>query len=283
MLESTKSRTRNCGRIKQKQQGSTPKAASSTQRQSKTGQVERAGVARKRTADDIDLSAGESVKAIGAKVAGISQANAYALIKDRNPPKPRPRTSKMMERVTATIEEMNGKGPTEEQIWKGARMRRGITITQKYSAFAWKTLHDGQKIGKYWLDMGDGAITERGLCKQCPWEPTETMEHIMTQCKTSGQKLVWKLAKRLWRKTGLEWIVPLIGMILGIHMAEVKGSEGKKLDGRTRLLQIIISESAYLIWLIHNEWKIEREQDGRRQHTANEIQARWKAAITRRI
>ncbi|TEB25326.1 hypothetical protein FA13DRAFT_1587650, partial [Coprinellus micaceus] len=204
-------------------------------------------------------------------------------IKERKAPKPCPRTTRVMEGVIAMLKEMNGISPTEELVWKGAKVRKGITTSQKFSAFTWKTLHDGQKIGRYWLDMGESTIAERGLCKQCPWEPTEPMEHIMTQCKATGQKLIWKFAKRLWRKTGLEWIMPTMGMILGIHLAEVKGSEGKKLDGRTRLLQIIISEFAYLIWLVWNEWKIEKEQDERRRHTANEIEAGWKVAITKRL
>ncbi|KAF6755004.1 hypothetical protein DFP72DRAFT_990228 [Ephemerocybe angulata] len=109
------------------------------------------------------------------------------------------------------------------------------------------------------------------------------MEHIMQECRVSGQATVWKLAKEAWSRTGIQWPDVTFDLILGIGSVEIKGRDGKIRDGRTRLFQILISESAYLIWLFRCEWRISREQNTMQIHTVKEITARWKMAITRRL
>ena len=52
----------------------------------------------------------------------------------------------------------------------------------------------------------------------------------------------------------------------------------KKKDGRQRLLTILLTESAYLIWKLRNERRIRDTK-----HSANEITNRWYATINRRI
>ncbi|KAF6743583.1 hypothetical protein DFP72DRAFT_745831, partial [Ephemerocybe angulata] len=109
------------------------------------------------------------------------------------------------------------------------------------------------------------------------------LEHIMQHCRVSGQETVWKAAKEAWTHTGLEWPEINLEIILGIGMIEIKGENGKMSTGRTRLFKILISESAYLIWLLRCEWRIGREQNTLQIHTKEEIIARWKLAITRRL
>ncbi|KAJ3530055.1 hypothetical protein NMY22_g8737 [Coprinellus aureogranulatus] len=241
--------------------------------------------ARKNVPDVIDMSAGALARTAGASVNAMSQAVAYKLVKEQKRPKARDATKRMMDKVVAVAEEITGSRPTPAMVWERTRQRRQMTTTQKFSQFSWKAIHDAHKVGRYFQNMANAPdeTRERGLCKQCIWDPVETLEHILCHCTASGQKQVWKLAKRLWRKTGLEWTVPSIGMILGANLAEAKGRDGKKLDGRSRLLQILLSESAYLIWVIRCEWKIGREQDETKQHTKEEIEARWRLAITKRL
>ena len=52
----------------------------------------------------------------------------------------------------------------------------------------------------------------------------------------------------------------------------------KKKDGRQRLLTILLTESAYLIWKLRNERRIRGKE-----HTTSEITNRWYANIDRRI
>lgn len=236
--------------------------------------------AGKDRADSIDLTAGEKVRRMGAKVSAMTQARAYWLIKEKRPPEPRSDTSRAIERVTAALEEYNGTGPTPQALWRAVRQQRKATTTQKFAAFAWKSLHDGHKIGKFFVGMD--VEQERAPCHKCDIE-TETLDHILNHCRTSGQEVIWNLAKKLWEATGLEWFYPSTGLILGANLVTVRGREGKKLDGRTRLLQILLSESAHLIWRIRCEWKIDRLRDSTRQHTRNEIVFRWKAAIRKRL
>ncbi|KAF5341132.1 hypothetical protein D9611_005853 [Ephemerocybe angulata] len=234
--------------------------------------------ARKDTPDNIDLSAGEKLRALGAKANELTQRNAYKLIKERANTGERARTERTMSNTRATIESLTGTNHTPEHIWKSLRQRKKGVLTQKFSVFAWKALHRGHKVGEFWKYINP----DRHVCPQCN-APVENLEHIFTECRVSGQETVWALAKRAWQRTGLPWPEITLGLILGISVMEVKDSNGKVLDGRTRLLRIIISESAYLIWLLRCEWRIGREQNVLNMHTRKEISARWKIAIERRL
>ncbi|KAF6746129.1 hypothetical protein DFP72DRAFT_923563, partial [Ephemerocybe angulata] len=72
-------------------------------------------------------------------------------------------------------------------------------------------LHNGYKLRHYWKNIGANAMRdERMPCHECE-EPVESMDHILRECRVSGQATVWaqwKLAKELWAVkalTGLEW------------------------------------------------------------------------------
>ena len=93
-------------------------------------------------------------------------------------------------------------------------------MTQKFAAFAWKSIHDGHKIGKFFRGMN--IEQERTPCQECGVEE-ETLEHILNHCKSSGQEVIWNLAEKVWAKTGLEWYGPSIGLILGANSIKVRG------------------------------------------------------------
>ncbi|KAJ7914671.1 hypothetical protein B0H13DRAFT_1560310, partial [Mycena leptocephala] len=69
-----------------------------------------------------------------------------------------------------------------------------------------------------------------------------------------------------------------IGLILGCGLAEVKKSEGKKIDQASRLFRKLISESARMVWKIRNERVISG-----RNHTQTEIHNRWINCINGRL
>ena len=129
---------------------------------------------------------------------------------------------------------------------------------------------------------------ERGICQSC--RDDETMEHILTGCSHRTNIAIWKCAENLWPYEEGTWPKITLGTIVGCNALsvkttkETKGRDGlirksKQHDqGATRLLQILISESAYLIWTLRCERAI-RE----REHTEREVTAAWRKVINRRL
>ncbi|KAF6753980.1 ribonuclease H-like domain-containing protein [Ephemerocybe angulata] len=234
--------------------------------------------ANKTVPDKIDLTMSGVIRAMGAKTNSLTQAQAYRLMMRHKAVGERTRTTRMMTRTRAAIEASTGVDLPPETVWKSLRIRKKGTISQKFSVFAWKSLHEGHKIGVFWKHFKP----ERLICQPCN-APIEDLNHILTECRTSGQETIWKLAQRAWGATGLPWPEISLERILGVGNIVVKNDQGKVLEGRTRLLRIIVSESAYLAWLDRCEWRIGREQNPLRLHTKKEITAQWKSIIGRRF
>jgi len=139
-------------------------------------------------------------------------------------------------------------------------------------------------VGKYWRNI-DG-YEGRETCTTC--NETESMSHILTQCKEKHTQLIWDLAKNLWPHQNIPWPEIDMGTILGCSCFNLcperqrRGNQrrNKKTthQGQTRLFQIILSKSAYLIWVLRCERVIQEKQlsDG-------EIRARWYRAINKRL
>ena len=97
---------------------------------------------------------------------------------------------------------------------------------------------------------------ERETCATC--NETESMSHILTQCKEKHTQLIWELAKTLWPHQNIPWPEVNMGTILGCGCINLRPGrlrrnnqrQNKKIThrGPTRLSQIILSKSAYLIW-----------------------------------
>ncbi|KAF6742999.1 hypothetical protein DFP72DRAFT_829153 [Ephemerocybe angulata] len=215
---------------------------------------------------------------MGAKSNTLTQAQAYRAIRGMKTKEDNHRTTAMVERTKAAVSGVTGIEQKSATLWKSLRQRKKGTLTHKFSVFAWKALHDGHKVGKFWKHINE----DRMICQPCNANQ-ENLEHIMQHCRVSGQETVWKAAKEAWSHTGLEWPEVNLEIILGIGMIEIKGRNGETSTGRTRLFKILISESAYLIWLLRCEWRIGREQNTLQIHTKHEIIARWKLAIARRL
>ncbi|KAF6763489.1 hypothetical protein DFP72DRAFT_800579, partial [Ephemerocybe angulata] len=159
--------------------------------------------ARKDDPDDVDLSKGIAIRCLGAATTALTQSKAYRAIREFGPSEPRRRTERMLERTKAVVEELTDTRPTTAAIWNSLKRRKGATLTQKFSAYAWRTLHDGYKLGWYWENI-TALRNDRMPCRQCE-APVETMDHILRECTVSGQAVVWELAKELWAVTGLDW------------------------------------------------------------------------------
>ena len=81
------------------------------------------------------------------------------------------------------------------------------------------------------------------------------MEHLLTPCQVPRQAEIWMLAKELWsmKETNVPWIEPTFGNILAspsvVYRAQNHGDSELGKSGM-RLYQILMTESAHLIWKI---------------------------------
>ncbi|KIK44430.1 hypothetical protein CY34DRAFT_79919, partial [Suillus luteus UH-Slu-Lm8-n1] len=108
----------------------------------------------------------------------------------------------------------------------------------------------------------------------------ESMEHIISLCTNPVSKTIWQMAKDIWPTKHGPWPTPHIGLILGCgtiplpHTPQAgsqnntNNSQMKK--GASQLLRILISKSAYLIWIICCE-RVIREST----HTEDSVKRQW--------
>ncbi|KAJ7063831.1 hypothetical protein C8F01DRAFT_984090 [Mycena amicta] len=226
----------------------------------------------------LDMSIPAQLKITGASLAKMTQAKAYKEVKKRKRDKElenRTRTRINLEKVKDEMEDACGHRPKDEQVWKSQKSK---SLSKKQQAFLWTVTHDAYAVGSHWLrESYSDEQRARAECKHCG--ETESMQHIFTRCESPGREIVWGLAKKLWQGKGLEWPWPGLGMILGSGSARFTRN-GRREKGAERLYQILVTESAYLIWLLRNERVI--QNDGA-PHTEDEIHNRWISAMNARL
>ncbi|KAJ3828617.1 hypothetical protein F5880DRAFT_1621083 [Lentinula raphanica] len=168
----------------------------------------------------------------------------------------------------ACAAEINGSTPSEGVLWKSVRHK---DITKRIQFFLWMLYHDAYKVGEYWEQIP--GFEQRANCPHC--RVPETMEHILLECTCPGQQTVWDLAKELWSNQKSHWINPSFGTILACGAISVRDESGKHMPGESRLLRIIVSESAHLIWKLRNE----RVINDTGPVSTERITKRWRTAI----
>ncbi|KAH9161884.1 hypothetical protein EDB89DRAFT_1812507, partial [Lactarius sanguifluus] len=192
-------------------------------------------------------------------------------------------TNTNLEKVKQDLNDQTGTLETDETIWNLIRRKPICPLIQQ---FLYKSLHSTHKIGKYWLNIPE--CEDRCYCRSCG--ETKLMDHILTSCENQTRTRIWESAKELW-PYGLDtWPEPSLGTIIGCNslsvetLQKVKTRNGrtqeiKRYDpGATRLLRIIISESAYLIWTLRCNRTIRDKT-----YTEREIEQTWLRAINRRL
>ena len=92
------------------------------------------------------------------------------------------------------------------------------------------------------------------MCVEC--DETETTEHILTDCISSGQETIWKLTQDLL--TRADMVLPEItySSILDCNLFQFLDSEGKTDKAARHHFTILMSEAAHLIWKVRCDWKI---------------------------
>ncbi|KAF9492911.1 ribonuclease H-like protein [Pleurotus eryngii] len=203
----------------------------------------------------------------------------YESIRERKDPKSNQRQSTRMnlDIICWAVQRTNGVSPTDEVIWKSLKTK---DISHSIRNFMWKTIHGAQKCGEWWRNVPNFEFRE--ACPEC--HVPESMEHILVDCEAPGCLVIWQLAGNLWEKKGKIWTPPTFGDILGCAAINFTPEVGNvRGPGLTRLYRILVSESAYLIWKLRCERRIQRGDDPSQYHSREEIICRWRFAINHRL
>ena len=184
---------------------------------------------------------------------------------------------------TGTILDQTGTQETNEAIWTHIRKN---PIRTKIQQFFYKTIHGTQKIGRYWLRIPE--LETRCFCQFCGAD--ETMDHLLTSCEHPTNLKIWTKAKELWPHHEDTWPRISYGTIIGCNAISIETLQRKKDEtgqerltkvhdpGATRLLKILISEAAYLIWTLRCERTIHEKE-----RTEREVESTWLKTINRRL
>ncbi|KAJ7817714.1 hypothetical protein B0H14DRAFT_3089657 [Mycena olivaceomarginata] len=178
-----------------------------------------------------------------------------------------------LEIIRNTIEDTFGWNVSDADIWKAVTVK---DILPRTAQFLWRGIHNAHRIGKYWTHIPE--CEDCAKCKDC--DVTEDLDHILTGCKSPGQEIIWGTAKSLWLEKEAVWPAVSLGTILGCGLAEFRDDKGKAKLGTQRLYRILMSESAYQIWIICNNRVISR--DGTLV-SEEEIINKWKFSVNQRL
>ena len=223
----------------------------------------------------------------GAKLEGLNQATAYRGIMEIRTHLHRATTTENLQITREAIHNYNSLLETDETIWASIRRR---TLRTRIKQFLYKSIHGTQKIGKYWRHIPNNE--QREFCTIC--EEMESMEHILVNCQAMPRRQIWMMARDLWPHEQDLWPEINLGTILGcgalsppaVNEWEPNERRNEQRNapqqprGTIRLLQILISESAYLIWTLRCE-RVIGNPDHR--HNEREIRTRWLRAINLRL
>ncbi|KAI0051160.1 RnaseH-domain-containing protein [Auriscalpium vulgare] len=230
---------------------------------------------------DLDLSIKPEWNLTGAKLSTLTQAIAYHGIRERASQDKRTGPQTQLNLARDALEAFTGHLETDPSLWKGITHQ---DIRRPIRTFLFRAYHNSYKLGDFWAKIQD---YEKARCEACN-DPAESLAHILFECEAEPQNIIWKLAKELWPHGDETWPHLSMGIILACGNLEVRKprngreveeeQENKRDPGATRLLKIIISESAHLIWRLRCERRI-----GGRTHTATSITRRWHQAINDRL
>jgi ribonuclease HI len=239
--------------------------------------------AHKDIPDELDLEIPHNFDLQGAKLSALTQAIAYKGIQERKTPYTRQTTEVNLQRARDALNDYTGTMETDATLWLDTR---NPNLQIKVQQYLYKSMHGTQKIGEFWKNIP--GYEHRQLCQTC--QTMESMEHILTECREPTRHIIWDLARNRWPHGNIPWPDMNIGIILGCgsistvqeiedHNPPDDAARRKPRKGpKTRLLQILISESAHLIWALRCERVIQEKQ-----LNTNEITVRWHRAINKRL
>ncbi|EIN12318.1 RnaseH-domain-containing protein, partial [Punctularia strigosozonata HHB-11173 SS5] len=214
--------------------------------------------AQKEVLDNVDFSVPERFDLQGARMSTITQKTAYRGIMERLHVKERATTVRNIDRARYAVEEITGSLETDGALWAGCR---NSAIRRPVQQFVFKMLHGAYKVGDYWSHIP--GFEDRATCSLCQSGEKESMEHILIHCEGSHRELLWNAAARRWPRNLGPWPTITFGTVLGCGSIGQSPRHGQPGEGevgtlnvdsaRRRLMRILISETAYMIWVMRCE------------------------------
>ena len=147
-------------------------------------------------------------------------------------------------------------------------------------------MHRAYMVGSIWRHIP--GYEQRQYCAICNAE--DSMDHIQTECNALSRRKVWELARKTWPHAPELWPNIDLGIILGIGTLSIPERRANwnqperiphpttKRKATLRLLQIIISEAAHLVWVLRCERVIQKKN-----LDDQGIRMRWLRAINERL
>ncbi|KAH9856131.1 hypothetical protein C2E23DRAFT_866206 [Lenzites betulinus] len=212
----------------------------------------------------------------GARLVATSQKLAYENILTWCKPATRTRSERAISMIKSALNEEVGVWPTAESIWNNIWSK---DMSIRVSVFFWKAVHGAHRVGEYWSKIP--GYEGRAVCPTC--NEVESMEHILAECQAPGQKALWDMTKRMLEKKGIVLNRLSIGAILGIPSWESRTDKGETCPGKTRLLRISLSETAYLVWKIRCERVISWQEQPDRTHSDHQLRSLWARVMGERL
>ncbi|KAI0044499.1 ribonuclease H-like protein [Auriscalpium vulgare] len=234
--------------------------------------------ARKPIPDTLDLTIHPDFTLTGARLSTITQTLAYKKIAQLEFTPTLPGTTLQLHHARDAAAATSGSLDTDSTVWTGCASR---DLPKTMQQFIFRTLHRSYKIGAFWLPIP--GYEERAVCTACH-DPIETMEHILTECPDNHQSHLWTLAEDLWPHGAHSWPNVSLGTVLASGRLEARLPDPdnpntlKPHKGASRLLKILVSETARLIWVL----RCDRAINGTIV-SAHSAARRWHNKITERL
>jgi hypothetical protein len=217
----------------------------------------------------------------------MTQALAYKGIREQKKTSARRATTNNLDIIRFAIQNITGQLETNASIWQGNKHK---DIPKNIRQFIFKAIHGAHRIGEYWSKIPTLEI--RAKCAHCHAD-VEDLEHILLECPDNAQSTIWDITKKIWPESNSPWPRITLGTILGcgnITLTQQRTNDQQEqqepqdqqhqepMKGASRLLRILISESAHLIWALRCDTTI----NGKR-YTKDKIRSRWMSNINKRL
>ena len=135
----------------------------------------------------LDLSIPNNFNVQGAKLTALTQSIAYKGILEMKRTLLRPSSSNNIQLAREAIKHISGNEETDTTIWLSIWK---APIRPKIRQFLFKSIHEVFKIRDYWNCIP--KVADRSFCATCG--VTESMEHILSYCRSSPNRIIWNLA-----------------------------------------------------------------------------------------
>jgi hypothetical protein len=143
-------------------------------------------------------------------------------------------------------------------------------------------------VGPKWTNIPN--FRQRQDCTIC--YSLDTMDHIIARCQANTARIPWEMAKAAWPHRNAWWPNINLGIVLGVGCInipirredQIRRDQDQQYLNRckppTRLLRLLISETAHLVWVLRCERVI---QPVNPPITDQQIRGRWLRALNDRL